>query len=261
MKNNVARGREISQTSHPPQRLDVIRGPRTRHPVQGIWICHCQIMRAFLTLQGSKGLLSSCNRLLQKQPDVICYHQNPPPFLSNKQHAHPITWMNNKANKIQRTCHRMAWLCWRVWCIKLWGWGSHHWWIVWLPSMQWPSTSPNQSSWIKTKEAKSQARTWKWPASSYYGSWSNTCVHLSSKKEEHYLMTTTQLWAGSNIWHVGQALWPNNSSVSLPCLSLQNKVVNEQLYTPLATKTQWLTSPRGPVAAKQSCILKPRRTI
>jgi hypothetical protein len=42
-------------------------------------LCH-----AFLALQGSKGLLSPCNRLLRKRPDVVYFHWNPPLFSAIK---------------------------------------------------------------------------------------------------------------------------------------------------------------------------------
>jgi hypothetical protein len=42
-------------------------------------LCH-----AFLALQGGKELLSPCNRLLCKRPDVVYFHRNPPFFLAIK---------------------------------------------------------------------------------------------------------------------------------------------------------------------------------
>jgi hypothetical protein len=43
-----------------------------------------KLRHAFLELQGGKGLLSPCNRLLRKQPDVVYFHRNPPLFSAIK---------------------------------------------------------------------------------------------------------------------------------------------------------------------------------
>jgi hypothetical protein len=43
-----------------------------------------KLRHAFLSLQGGKGLLSPCNRLLQKRPSVVYFHRNPPLFLAIK---------------------------------------------------------------------------------------------------------------------------------------------------------------------------------
>jgi hypothetical protein len=43
-----------------------------------------KLRHAFLVLQGSKGLLSPCNRLLHKQPTNVYFHWNPPLFSAIK---------------------------------------------------------------------------------------------------------------------------------------------------------------------------------
>ena len=43
-----------------------------------------KLRHAFLTVQGGKGLLSPCNRLLRKQPGVVCFHQSSPLFSAIK---------------------------------------------------------------------------------------------------------------------------------------------------------------------------------
>jgi hypothetical protein len=43
-----------------------------------------KLRHAFLALQDGKGLLSPCNRLLRKQPDVVYFHRNPPLFSAIK---------------------------------------------------------------------------------------------------------------------------------------------------------------------------------
>ncbi len=53
-------------------------------PFKDFELVTAKLRHAFLALQGGKGLLSPCNRLLRKRPSVIYFHRNPPFFLAIK---------------------------------------------------------------------------------------------------------------------------------------------------------------------------------
>jgi hypothetical protein len=132
-----------------------------------------KLRQAFLALQGGKGLLSPCNRLLQKCPNIVYLHWNTPLFSAIKDMR---TLLRNSTTRPTRCKELVAgWLDY-VGVVDASSFGAGGVIVGKLSECRllYSNSNGRRTSLTllyltKKEEVKLQTQTWKWPASSYCG--------------------------------------------------------------------------------------------